>query len=221
MKKAFTMLELVFVIVIVGILSYFVSSSFQRNPLREAADQVVSHIRYTQHLAMMDDRFNPNNRQWYSEMWIFWIRSVHDVNNNNEQEWFYEIFSDRPGNGGLYNGNSTIEEEAIDPLTKETLGNGSFDNTVDDNKMINLTRKYGINNIVFTGGDNINHNLITRVAFDSLGRPYRDADPNLNVNWYNMMLISDMNITLINSDGNVTITVTKETGYPYISAQNY
>ncbi len=87
--------------------------------------------------------------------------------------------------------------------------------------MINLTRKYGINNIVFTGGDNINHNLITRVAFDSLGRPYRDADPNLNVNWYNMMLISDMNITLINSDGNVTITVTKETGYPYISAQNY
>ena len=66
MKKAFTMLELVFVIVIVGILSYFVSSSFQRNPLREAADQVVSHIRYTQHLAMIDDKFDPNDARFKS-----------------------------------------------------------------------------------------------------------------------------------------------------------
>ncbi len=69
MKKAFTMLELVFVIVIVGILSFIAASSFQRNTLREAADQVVSHIRYTQHLAMTDDKFDPNEAQWFMRRW--------------------------------------------------------------------------------------------------------------------------------------------------------
>jgi hypothetical protein len=81
-------------------------------------------------------RYNPDDSQWYSQMWTLWVRKVSDVNNGHEEEWFYEIYSDRP----LY-GNSTIEEEAIDPLTQETLGNGSFDNTVNDNKTINLTQK--------------------------------------------------------------------------------
>ena len=50
MKHAFTMIELVFVIVIAGILSAMIASSFDGNNLRQAADQIVSHIRYTQHL---------------------------------------------------------------------------------------------------------------------------------------------------------------------------
>ncbi len=70
MKKAFTMLELIFVIVVVGILSFMVAGRFERNSLREAADQLVSHIRYTQHLAMMDNRFNPNAPAWFVERWM-------------------------------------------------------------------------------------------------------------------------------------------------------
>ncbi len=59
--RAFTMLELIFVIVVVGILSFMAASSFQRNTVQEATDQLLSHIRYTQHLAMMDDKFNAGN----------------------------------------------------------------------------------------------------------------------------------------------------------------
>ena len=56
-KKAFTMLELVFVIVVSGILAATFIPRFDRDNLQEAADQVISHIRYTQHLAMVDDKF--------------------------------------------------------------------------------------------------------------------------------------------------------------------
>ncbi|WP_300367295.1 prepilin-type N-terminal cleavage/methylation domain-containing protein, partial [Hydrogenimonas sp.] len=51
-KNAFTMLELIIVIVVVGILSAIMIPRFSDDKLREAADQIMSHIRYTQHLAM-------------------------------------------------------------------------------------------------------------------------------------------------------------------------
>lgn len=211
MKRfAFTMLELVFVIIVIGILAVLAMPNFRTNPLQQATEQVASHIRYTQHLALVDDRYDPNNAQWYSEMWIFWIRRVSDVNNGGENEWFYEIFSDR----SPYNGNSTLQEEAVDPLTGETLGNGSFDNTVDDSKVINLTRKYGISNIVFTGGVNANNSNLRRISFDHLGKPYRDADPNPNANWRRFLITTNMNITLVHpTEGNSTISISPETGY--------
>lgn len=215
MKRfAFTMLELVFVIIVIGILAVLAMPNFRTNPLQQASEQLASHIRYTQHLAMVDDRFNPSNSQWYSEMWVLWVRQVADVNNGGENEWFYEIFSDRLP----YNGNSTLEEEAIDPLTRETLGNGSFDNTVDDSRSINLTRKFGISNIIFSGGANLNNSNLRRVSFDHLGRPHRDADPNPNANWRRFLITTDMNITLVHpTEGNSTISISPETGYVSIN----
>lgn len=211
MKRfAFTMIELIFVIIVIGILAVLAMPSFNKNTLAEATEQLANHIRYTQHLAMVDDRFDPNNQQWYSEMWVLWVRQVSDVNNGGENEWFYEVFSDR----APYNGNSTEAEEAKDPLSGESLGNGTFDNTVDDGKTINLTRNFGITNVTFTGGSNINNSTLRRVAFDNFGRPYRDADPNANANWRNFLIRSDMVITLTGEGGRTsTITIRPETGY--------
>jgi prepilin-type N-terminal cleavage/methylation domain-containing protein len=57
MKRfAFTMLELIFVIIVIGILAVLAMPSFNKNSLAEAAEQVAGHIRYTQHLAMVDDK---------------------------------------------------------------------------------------------------------------------------------------------------------------------
>lgn len=85
--RAFTMLELVFVIVVVGILSFIAASSFQRNTV-QATDQLLSHIRYTQHLAMTDDKFNAGIANWYRNQWhldivvdnTLWVYSVLSAN---------------------------------------------------------------------------------------------------------------------------------------------
>ncbi|MDD5159733.1 MAG: prepilin-type N-terminal cleavage/methylation domain-containing protein [Sulfuricurvum sp.] len=212
MKRfAFTMIELIFVIIVVGILSVLAMPSFNRDPLAEATEQLANHIRYTQHLAMVDDRFDSNNPQWYSEMWTLFIRQVNDVNNGGQNEWFYEVFSDRSNDG-----ESTALEEATDPLTGDTLGNGTFNNTVDDNKIINLTRKYGIQNIVITGGTDAKGSPVTarRITFDNLGRPYRRASWAINDNWRGYLITTNMVITLTGEDNRqATITVVPETGY--------
>jgi type II secretory pathway pseudopilin PulG len=211
-RTAFSMLELIFVIIVIGLLAVLSIPNFNRDPLSEAAEQVANHIRYTQHLAMVDNRFDPTNPIWSSELWQISFRYVSDINNGSEKEWFYEIFSDKS-----FDSNSALAEEAIDPLTGETLGNGGtniIDNTCPDNKIINLTRRYDIKGVVFTGGTNAMGSTQRRIAFDSLGRPYRNTMSNLTDDWHRYLLTSDINITLTGSDNKTAIvTVRAETGY--------
>ena len=85
MKKAFTMLELVFVMVVVGILAAVMISNTRSNSGREAATELVSHIRYTQHLALMDDKFDASDVNWYKNRWqiVFGTNQYSIVSDNN------------------------------------------------------------------------------------------------------------------------------------------
>jgi len=68
MKKAFTMLELIMVIVIIGILAAVIIPRTASNDTAEAAVKLISDIRYTQHLAMVDDKYG-QNANWYRDLW--------------------------------------------------------------------------------------------------------------------------------------------------------
>ncbi len=68
-KSAFTMMELIFVIIVIGILSAVFIPRFGQNKLSQAANQLISNIRYTQHLALMDDEYNATNPNWYQNRW--------------------------------------------------------------------------------------------------------------------------------------------------------
>jgi prepilin-type N-terminal cleavage/methylation domain-containing protein len=69
MKKAFTMLELIMVIVVIGILAAVIIPRTASNDTAEAAVKLLSDIRYTQHLAMVDDKYDANNATWYEDIW--------------------------------------------------------------------------------------------------------------------------------------------------------
>jgi len=100
LKQAFTLLELVFVIVIIGILAAVIIPKTQRNTVSEARIKLQSDIRYTQHLAMIDDKYNSNNDQWYKNRWRITF---------NENK--YSLLSD-------------TNTSAVDPLDKQkTLSN--------------------------------------------------------------------------------------------------
>ena len=109
MKRfAFTLLELVFVIIVIGILAVLAMPDFKSNQLQQAAEQVANHIRYTQHLAMIDDKFDPNDPTWWRERWQIRFRLLMG-------EYGYVIFSDRNQNR---NSNQVNPQEiAVDPLT--------------------------------------------------------------------------------------------------------
>ncbi|KFL32962.1 MULTISPECIES: prepilin-type N-terminal cleavage/methylation domain-containing protein [unclassified Sulfurospirillum] len=224
MKKAFTMLELVFVIVVVGILSYFAASGFQRNPLREAADQVVSHIRYTQHLAMQDDKFNPNETQWFMRRWAIRFQQnvvFGGVANNNV--WAYTIFSDIPNFAGHH---PDLTGMALDPQNPNQFLSGGYDNTLNISdaramQSLQLGMHYGIANVAFGGGCRADTMFI---HFDYLGRPMNSFPPAASTHAYqppaagwHYLLTNQCQITLTDASGNTSVIIIEpETGYTHI-----
>ncbi|MBU1642800.1 type II secretion system GspH family protein [bacterium] len=188
-KSSFTILELIIVIVVAGILAATVIPRLERNRLNAAVQQVARHLRYTQHLAMVDDMYDATEPRWYKAMWRISFR------NNN----CYVVSSNTD-----FNMNYDEWESATDPLTKTLLYSNNFctQNSSDNSDMF-LSDKYGIDNIVLdsTCGNN------RFIAFDYLGRPHK------NLGSVNDLVTSECKITLHSGERKGVITVMPETGY--------
>lgn len=217
MKRfAFTMLELVFVIIVIGILAVLAMPSFGSNPLQQAAEQVAGHIRYTQHLAMVDDKFDPIDSQFkanpgytatYDHLWFreYWRIRFY----TNSSNVYYAVFSDKDREGNIDTASHT--EPAIDPLTGLYLYVGNSASDPKNNSKMNLTETYGISNVASTcDTGNID------IYFDQFGRPYSGSIAGTNP--YAALLQNDCTITLAHqTEGNATITIRPETGYVSVS----
>ena len=217
MKKAFTLLELVFVIVVIGILAALILPRTKTNPVQEAAIQILSHIRYTQHLALVDDKYDSNDSHWYMARW-----QIVFGNNNKYANYksAYTIFSD----SGAYSGDPKESEIALNPQNPNQIMTGGYNNTAALNynnagfkgmKQLNLGEKYGITNVSFNGGCNIG----LRISFDYLGRPFT-GDQHTMTGPYSALtprlITSDCNIILTDGTETATIQISPETGYAKI-----
>ncbi len=212
--KAFTMIELVFVIVVLGILAALALPRLDRDLRQEAADNILSAIRYTQHLALNDDKTDPFNSNWQQELWM--IRFT--VSSNNEAS-FYTVSSDTDISGTV-----NKSESAIDPINGKYMYNASGATVVidsDESPDIFIGKKYGINSLTLNGGCSAQH-----IAFDHLGRPFNGLKTTysgtLATNDYAKYMNSDCNMTFGFTDSSIdplSIIITKETGYAYIDGQ--
>jgi prepilin-type N-terminal cleavage/methylation domain-containing protein len=211
MKKAFTLLELIFVIIVIGILAALILPQTKVNSLQDAALQVQSDIRYTQHLAMIDDKFNANDTNWYKKRW----QIIFSKQDNSNDQWAYTIFSDTNGDS---TGRPNEDEIAINPMNHKQRMTGGYNSVthLDINdasfvgmKKMNLGMSYGITDINFS--------CTQRFSFDYLGRPIKsDLSSNSSPYDNNDLIYNDCNITLKNNTDSITIQISPETGYTKI-----
>ena len=173
MKKAFTMIELVIVIVVIGIIAMVTIPKYDQNRVLIAAQQIASHIRYAQHLAMIDNKTNltlkagQNGDQWWRERW-----TIAFTQNTNGGKWGYSIYSDSSRNGNLNSPN----EAAPDPQNPNRLLTASTMAAISANQLnnkLNIGRTYGIKKVTFSGGCAQNGNQA--ISFDEKGRPFLNA----------------------------------------------
>ena len=203
--KAFTMIELVLAIVVLGILAALALPRMDRDIRQEAADNILAAIRYTQHLALNDDKTNPFDPNWQQTLWMIRFTGGADS--------YYTISSDTSKNGAV-----SKDESAIDPANGKYMYNssGAF-STIgnDESPNIFLGKKYGINNISVSGGCATQH-----IAFDNIGRPFNGLIGTLSTNDYSQYMTIDCNMTfsfIDTSISSLTITITKETGHTFIN----
>ena len=235
MKKAFTLLGLVFVIVVIGILAVAIIPNTRSNPLQEAAIQLVSHIRYTQHLAIIGDKYDLNEPYWFRKKWQLAFSKAGKTNS-------YMIFSDSPAkDGGAYDGNPGANvdyskvEVAKSPLDNYRyligVANSNFDNSSTQriSPKLDIGSKYGITNITVSGGST--GSSARRILFDYLGRPYRGNTSSTSTAALNsavdkiatsaiyIKLCSNTCInpkTSANNRNEIVIKIEPETGYAHI-----
>ena len=190
MKKAFTMLELVFVIVVAGILAAVIIPSTKTNPAQEAAIDLVSKIRYTQHLGMVDDKFDAGNSTWMRNRW----RIEFSVTNGaNYEEYSITNFNQTNGAG--------TQIYAKDPQSKAK-----------EIKDISLKDKYNI-----TVGLSSGCNGHTNIGFDHVGRPIvGDMSDDAASYISGQLMTSTCVLTLTNGTESVDINISAETGYARI-----
>jgi len=216
MKKAFSMLELVFVIVVIGILAATIIPRTQTNPLQEAGIQLLSHIRYTQHLALLDNQYKADDSNWYKKRWQLVFSSAAAANNVPA----YTIFADTAGDS---TGDANPSEIAKNPenttqyMTGGYPGANSLNIThVDFNgmKKLNLGMSYGVTDYSLSGGCSN-----SRIAFDNMGRPMQGDQSTMNGAYFagtQRLITSDCNVTITDGTNNLVITIRPETGYASI-----
>lgn len=198
MKKAFTLVELVFVVVVIGILAFALWPAKQPTQALEAARQIVAHIRYTQHLALNDDKFATHTYiatdgtkkniaiDWYKRMWRIVFSNQNKIEGKCDNAgWRYAVYQNIDGNlsdGGQPNGEIEVAQNPAEP-GKVLSGcfSGIYKNTTSS---MDLTKTYGIlskkeNNKNEDGlkfDEFATDSRIQGIIFDELGRAYPSGD---------------------------------------------
>ncbi len=177
MIKAFSLLEFVFIILILGIVFNLGSLYLKKDNLLEGAIQILNDIQYTQSLAMMQEGIRVDElaiakREWFKSRWqIYFIKSA-----ATGYDQTYTIFLDKNGDGNANLGKTEINidrEIAVDVINHNKLMNSGQSGVIskDDEKTtqrFNLTKRFGIEKVEFKGSCS----GFTRLVFDEMGRVY-------------------------------------------------
>jgi len=187
MKRAFTLLELVFVIVVIGILAAAIIPRIQDNNLEEAGIDLLSKIRYTQHLAVLDDKMDPKDASWYQKRWRITFK-------DNK----YSIICKDQDNNTIY--------------AKKPINASKNIENIDLQKKYNVTATVsGTECGVSTANDEY------MIGFDYSGRPLSGDIDNATGIYSNLIKSNDCKIQLSDGTAIATIQIERETGYVTIT----
>jgi len=173
MKKSFSLLELIAVIIIAGILYTILSPQLSDTSLTQATDKLITHINYTRHLAIKDNKMQyypidssivegNRSKYWFKQWWQL------RIGKNSDGDYFYEIFSDSPySKSNIFDRvGGPVSEYAIDPYNHLYMAGNYKSNP---NKELNLSY-YNIKVIKYNGKELKSGSI--RIIFDNYGNLY-------------------------------------------------
>jgi len=201
-KKSFTLLELIFVISIIAIITSQVTLKNNISKLKLAKQQIILHLKYLRYIAMIDNKYDNTDPLWFRERWTLKFLNC----NKNIGGLYYVIYSDKNQNGHISK-NETLK----DPLTNNYLYSYQCkeDNLYDKNNLVLLTKKYGIKDIKISCNDT---SSVGQISFDSSGEAYsRLSTKNNDIKKYRLK--SNCIIEIYDKNSKEMIVINANTGF--------
>lgn len=139
-KKSFSLIELIFVIAIVAIISSQIIPKTNISKLNLASDKIILYLNHTRYIAHIDNKYDIEDDEWEKKRWTLkFQRCSSDVGG-----LYYVIYSDTSGGTAHFKKSETLK----DPLTNKYLySSSSCQNSYDESKYILLTKEYGVTNV--------------------------------------------------------------------------
>lgn len=162
-RSAFSMMELVFVIVIIGIMAGVSIWYLPRTELKQAAETMMTNIKYTKTLAQLDDRYfsmgderylnevrsglsdaqkkaimENQVKEWKKGMWQFQFHSTNNTTSQQGAQNTYTIYAEQASSSASTNfDGKPMNGDLIarDPMTRECIsGYGTNSGNLSDCK---------------------------------------------------------------------------------------
>jgi len=210
-RSAFTIIELIFVIVVLGILASLAMERVDRDLKQEASETILSHIRLAQQLALRDNKHRQdNNGLWQRAYWRFEYGKCKNTTNLDGTAAYYYRVGAATTLDKAFNKN----ESAINPVDGKYLYtiNSCDDLKKDESSTILISKKFGINKIEKYGGCN----KVQHIAFDYLGRPHHQIGSYGSAD-FSKIMVNDCRLKFKMATGDsFTIIIEAETGHAYI-----
>ena len=213
-KSAFTLIELVFVIIILGILASLAMGRMDRDLKQEASETILSHIRLAQQLALTDNKHRADNDgRWQRAYWRF---EFSNCSFTGDVKPIYAV-----GSGKLNNGELSKKRSAINPINGKYLFGSctKSSNGSDISEDVFAGQHFGVKKFQMkkcTTPQYTGQNF----GFDYLGRVHVGIDSYGGTPNFNKLATRDCNLTVTMSDDDTfSIIIENETGYSYIEGK--
>ena len=202
-KKSFSLLELIFAMVLISIATSQFIPKKNLSKLNLAANKIILYLKYTRYIAMIDNKYDINDEMWFKERWTLKFQKC----SQSIGGLYYVIFSDIN-----HKGSPNKKTECLkDPISNKYLySNYDCEASKDESKYILLTKEFGVTNIDISCNTT---STIGQISFGNDGKIYSRLGTNPeNVDKYEIKDTCYINMYDI-QENKITIAIEPVTGY--------
>ena len=139
MKKSFSILELILVLLLLSIITTAFIPNMNQSKIDEVTSKLVIYLKQTRYLSLIDNKYNEEDSLWFKKRWTLkFFRCRKDIGG-----FYYSIYSDTNNSGHV-----SIDDTLKDPLTNKHIYSSNYcKEKIENSKYVLLTKNYNITNI--------------------------------------------------------------------------
>lgn len=141
----------------------------QISKLQLATDKILIYLNYTRYIAMIDNKYSVNDREWQKKRWTLKFQKC----SNPDDGLYFVVYSDESGGTAHFKKTETLK----DPLNDKYLySNYHCTPKSNESSDILLTKKYGIKDIDISCNTT---STIGQISFGYDGKIYSQLGTNI------------------------------------------